>query len=102
MAHPTFHASKFKLFLSDEQRPNLEQNVQPEVSAIEHRLVVKIKDILCARHTRFRGKEYLVKYKGCHHKDVVWMKLDHLDHLLKMVNKFEQKRGHELTRLKKT
>jgi hypothetical protein len=37
-----------------------------------------------------------VKYKGCHHKEAIWMKLVHLDHLPKMVNKFEQEWGHEL------
>jgi hypothetical protein len=37
-----------------------------------------------------------VKYKGCHRKEVVWMKLTHLNHLLKMVNKFEQEWGREL------
>ncbi len=40
--------------------------------------------------------EYLVKYKGCHHKEVVWMKLVHLDHLSDMVAKCEQERGHAL------
>ncbi len=102
VAHPTFQVSKFKLFLFDEQRPNLKQSVQLEVSAIEHRLVVKIRNILCIRHTHFRGKEYLMKYKGCHHKDTMWMKLAHLDHLLEMVNKFEQEKGHELARMQKT
>jgi hypothetical protein len=46
VAHPIFQVSKFKLFLFYEQRPNLKQSVQLEVSAIEHRLVVKIKNIL--------------------------------------------------------
>jgi hypothetical protein len=32
----------------------------------------------------------LVKYKGCHHKEAMWMKHVHLDHLPKLVNKFEQ------------
>ncbi len=42
-----------------------------------------------------------MKYKGHHHKDVVWMNPAHLDHLLEMVNKLEQKRDHELG-MKKT
>ncbi len=46
------------------------------------------KHILQAKNTQ--------KYKDCHHKEVVWMKFDHLDHFPKMVNKFEQERGHKL------
>jgi len=33
---------------------------------------------------------------GFHHKETMWMKSTHLDHLLEMVNKFEQERGHKL------
>jgi hypothetical protein len=63
--------------------------VQSEVDAIEHKLVAKIKNMLRARQTHFKGKEYLVKYKGCHHKEAMWMKPTHLDHLPKMINKFK-------------
>ncbi len=101
VAHLTFHVSKFKLFLQDDQRPNWKQKVWPEVDAIEHRLVAEIKSIFCANQTCFLGKEYLVKYKGCYHKEVVWMKLANLNHLPKIVNKFEQGRGHKLG-MKKT
>jgi hypothetical protein len=54
-------------------------------------LVVEIEGTFCARQIRLKGKEYLVKYKGCHHKEVIWMKFVHLDHLLEMVNKFQKK-----------
>ncbi len=37
-----------------------------------------------------------MKYKGCHHKESMGMKLVHLDHLPQMVNKFEQENGHKL------
>jgi hypothetical protein len=66
-----------------------------KVDTIEHRFATKIEAIFCTRKTRLKSKEYLVKYKGCHHKEVMWMKLIHLDHLPKMV-KFEQERGQEL------
>jgi hypothetical protein len=66
-----------------------------EVDAIEHRLVTKIEGIFYVRQTQLTSKEYLVKYKGYHHKEVVWMKPTHQDHLLEMVNKFEQEWGHE-------
>ncbi len=46
-------------------------------------------------------KKCLVKYKGFHHKEAVWMKPINLDHLPKMVNKFKQKKGHEF-RVKRT
>jgi hypothetical protein len=51
--------------------------------------VAKIKGIFHMKQTCLKSKEYLVKYKDCHHKEVGWMKFDHLDHLPKMVNKFE-------------
>ncbi len=59
------------------------------MDAIEHKLATKIKGILCARKTHLGSKEYLVKYKGYHHKEAIWMKLAHLYHLPKIVNKFE-------------
>jgi hypothetical protein len=71
------------------------------MDAIEYTLVAKIESILYTKQTHLRSKEYLVKYKGYHHKEAVWMKLVHLDHLLDMVVKFEQERGHEL-RVKRT
>jgi hypothetical protein len=37
----------------------------------------------------FLGKEYMVKYKGCYHKEVIWMNPANLDHLPKIVNKFQ-------------
>jgi hypothetical protein len=36
-----------------------------------------------------------------HHEETMWMKTVHLDHLLDMVVKFEQEKGHEL-RVKRT
>ncbi len=67
-----------------------------EVDAIEHKLAAKIEGMLHARQTCLRGKEYLVKYKGCHHKEAIWMKPVRLDCLLEIVNKFEQEWGHKL------
>jgi hypothetical protein len=51
------------------------------VDAIKHRLALEIENIFHARQTHFKSNEYLVKYKGCHHKKVVWMKIAHLEHL---------------------
>ncbi len=64
--------------------------------AIEHGLVAKIKSILHTKQTCLKIEEYLVKCKCCHHKEIMWMKTIHLDHLSKMVNKFEQEKGHKL------
>jgi hypothetical protein len=60
-----------------------------KVNAIEHKLMAEIISIFHVRQTRLKGKESLVKYKSCHHKEVVWMQLAQLDHLPEMVNKFE-------------
>jgi hypothetical protein len=51
------------------------------VDVIEHKLAIEIKGILHAKQTHFKGEEYLMKYKGCHHKEVIWMKPIQLDHL---------------------
>jgi len=65
------------------------------VDAIKVKLVVEIEGIFHMRQTCLRSEKYLVKYKGYHHKETVWMKAAHLDHLLDMVAKFEQERGHK-------
>jgi hypothetical protein len=49
VTHRTFHVLKLELFLQGNQRPNWKQKVKLEVDAIEHRLVAKIKGILCAK-----------------------------------------------------
>jgi hypothetical protein len=65
------------------------------VDAIKYRLVVVIENIFHTRQTCLKGKEYLVKYKGYNHKEAMWMKCIHLDHLLDMVAKFQQENGHK-------
>jgi hypothetical protein len=89
VAHLTFHASKLKLFLCDEQRLDQKQRMRSKSDAIEHKFTIKIKGIFHPRQTHLKSKKYLVKYKGRHHKEVMWMKLALLDHLPKMVNKFD-------------
>jgi hypothetical protein len=69
VAHLTFQVSKLKLFLCDEQKLNQKQKTRLEVNAIKHWLVTAIEGILHTRQTCLKGKEYLVKYKGCHHKE---------------------------------
>lgn len=71
------------------------------MNVIEHKLATKIKGLLHVKQTCLKDKKYLIKYKGCHHKEVVYMKLAHLNHLSNIVSKFEQDRGHELG-MKKT
>jgi hypothetical protein len=65
------------------------------MDAIEHRLATKIKGIFHVKQMCLKGKEYLIKYKGCHHNKIVWMKPAHLDCLSNTVAKFKQERGHE-------
>ncbi len=47
--------------------------MQLHVDAIEHKLAIEIKGIFCTKQTCLVGKEYLVKYKGCHHKEIMCM-----------------------------
>jgi hypothetical protein len=92
VSHLTFHILKLKSLLCDGHKLNWIQKVWLEVNAIEHKLAAEIKGIFCARQTHLKSKKYLVKYKGCHHKEAMWMKPTHLNHVLEMVNKFESKR----------
>jgi len=43
-----------------------------------------------------KGKVYLVKHKGYHPKNAIQVKPSHLDHMPKMVAKFEEEYGYEL------
>jgi hypothetical protein len=52
--------------------------------------------ISVAKQTKRISKQYLVKWKGCHPKKSKWVKLVHLNHLPKMVEKFEQEHGQEM------
>ncbi len=88
LGHSTFHISKLKFLLHDDHRPNQKQKVWLDVDAIEHKFVIEIKGTLHVKQTCLRNKEHLVKYKGCHHKEAMWM-LTHLNHMLDMVAKFE-------------
>jgi hypothetical protein len=47
---------------------------------------------LGVRQTRQIGKQYLVKWRGCHHKESQWVKPRRLDHLLEIVEKFKLKK----------
>ncbi len=49
VTHHIFHVLKLELFLQDNQKPNWKQKVKLEEDAIEHRLAVEIKNILCAK-----------------------------------------------------
>ncbi len=51
-------------------------------TTIEHRLATEIESIFCTKQTCFKGKEYLVKYTGCHHKEAIWMKFAHCEDFL--------------------
>jgi hypothetical protein len=61
VAHPTFHVSKLKLFLYDNQRPDRKQNVI-ESWPIDHWLADEIKGILWTKQTHLKGKYKHLSY----------------------------------------
>jgi len=63
---------------------------------IEHKFIGEMECILASKHTRWIDKQYLVIWKGCHSKDLQRVKPAHLNHLPKMVKKFEWEYGHEM------
>jgi hypothetical protein len=69
VAHLTFQISKLKLFLCDKHKLDQKQGAWLDVKGIKHWLVVAIEGTLHKRQTCLEGKEYLVKYKGCYHKE---------------------------------
>jgi len=96
MAHLTFHVSKLKLFKMDDKKPERKQKYHKGFNLMEHQLTAKIECILGAKQTQKCGKQYLIKWKGCHPKVAQWVSLSHLNHLPKMIKKFETEKGHEL------
>jgi len=68
VAHSTFHVSKLKPIHEDKKRKDKKQAYHPRFDLIEHKLVGEMECILVVRQTRRIGKQYLVKWKGCHPK----------------------------------
>jgi len=96
VAHPTFHMSKLKPIHEDKKRKARKQAYHPIFDFIEHKFAREMECILVAKQTKWLSKQYWVKWKGCHPKELQWVKPVHLDHLPKMVKKFEQERGHKM------
>ncbi len=92
-----FHVSKLKSFkASNDKRPERKHEYDKGFNLMEHRITIEIECILDAKQTRRCGKKYLIKWKGCHPKEAQWVSLSHLNHLPKMVQKFEMEKRHEL------
>jgi hypothetical protein len=51
---------------------------------------------LGVKQTRYLGNQYIIKWKACHLKETQWVKLGHLDHLLKIVKMFKLEKEHEV------
>ncbi len=92
--------SKLKLIHDDKKRKDHKHAYHPIFDFIEHKLVGEIECILIMKQTRRINKYYLVKWQGCHLKEFQWVKLAHLDHLPKVVGKFEHEHGHEVGNIK--
>jgi hypothetical protein len=69
MAHLTFHVSKLRLIYEDKKRKDRKQAYHPRFDLIEHKFVAEVKCILIVKQTKQIGKQYLVKWKGCHPKE---------------------------------
>jgi hypothetical protein len=98
--HPTFHVSKLKSFKANDKRLERKHEHHKGFNPMEHRITTKIECILSVKQTQRCGKQYFIKWKGCHPKESQWVSLSHLNHLLEMVEKFEMEKGHELGRKK--
>lgn len=46
---------------------------------MEQRFVEQIEGIMHAKHISHYGKQYMVKWEGCHLKESRWVKPSHLD-----------------------
>jgi len=69
VAHLTFHVSKLMLIHEDKKRKDQKHAYHPRFDLIEHKLVGEVECILTAKQTTRIGKQYSVKWKGCHQKE---------------------------------
>ncbi len=100
VAHPTFRVSKLKQIHENKKRKDQKHAYHLGFDLIEHKLVGEVECILTTKQTRKIGKQYLVKWKGCHPKKFQWVKFAHLNHLPEMVKKFEHECGHKMWKRK--
>lgn len=69
VAHLTFHVSKSKPFKTNDKRPKKKHEYHKRFNLMEHQLMAEIKCILGTKQTQRCGKQYLIKWKGCHPKE---------------------------------
>jgi hypothetical protein len=96
VGHPTFHVSKLKPIHDNKKRKDQKQTYHPRFYLIEHKIVRDVECTLTTRQSKQIANQYLVKWKGCHPKESHLVKFAYLDHLVKMVEKFEWELGHEM------
>lgn len=73
VVHPTFHVSKLKPFKANDKRPERKHEYHKGFNLMEHWIATKIECILGAKQTQRCGKQYLIKWKGCHPKEAQWL-----------------------------
>jgi hypothetical protein len=66
IAHPTFHVSKLKLFKANDKRLKRKHEYHKGFNFMEHWLTAEIECILSVKQTQRCGKQYIIKWKGCH------------------------------------
>jgi hypothetical protein len=61
--------SKLKLVHEDKKRKDQKHAYHPRFDLIEHKFIGEVECILTVKQTRRIGKQYSVKWKGCHPKE---------------------------------
>lgn len=76
--HPTFHVSLLKPYHEDTLRPECKQVLRPTPELVGDHLEYEVEGILKCKNTKKKGKEYLVKWRGYHEKEAIWVEAKHM------------------------
>ena len=91
--HPTFHVSLLKPFKEDTLWLDRKQVIRPPPNLVGDHLEYEVEGILKCRNHKHKGKEYLVKWRGYHEKEAIWVAARKMVHAKEIVECFEKTRA---------
>ena len=86
--HPVFHVLLLKEYFQDSVRPECEQVLRHVPELVGNHEEYEVETILNKRKLRSRDTEYLVKWRGYHVKEAIWVPSSDLENTKKAVQDF--------------